>query len=153
MLKYVSHYKNKVSFILALLVFLNGMCFGGVRTDLAFTPTPVEKPDSYIGSVDVNIEDEQLCTTEMLGVRNDVGVQSLTVRNTNAREIKQAPHFLCVDAFSLEQEKCVSSSQAVQVCSPCRDELVVDFIHKSDGKKKHIVPHWAPVETWVYLST
>ena len=127
-----------ICIILAVIVSLSGMCFGNNdEADSLFAYIPFEKADSYIETVPATIADAQVCTLEMLGVRSISAMQQLAGRYIcQKREFKRSLDFLCLNSLSLREEKFFKSSERTHIYSKCLDELVANYIHNSDGKKR-----------------
>lgn len=115
------------------------MCIENVKVDSLFLYASIEETNSYIMADDATISQARPCTTEMLGVRNNAGIQRLASRFINSkRESKVSHNFLYSNIFSLHEKerKFFISSEAIQFCIQCQNELVINYIHKSDGKKR-----------------
>ena len=130
--------RNKIFCILiTLLVFISGMYFEDIKTDSVFASTLGETTNSYtsdIGSVTI---DTQVCTTEMLAVCGNMVTGQFTIRFVNQRrDTGVSPDFLCQNIFSLNEGKSYASIEEVQLISKSQDELIANYIHKSDGKKR-----------------
>ncbi|MDO5541284.1 MAG: hypothetical protein Q4F83_14675 [Eubacteriales bacterium] len=77
------------------------------------------------------------CTSEMLGVCNDAGIRQLAGRFVSQkREAKTSSDILYSNFFSLEDGKFSTGSEVFQFYNHYRNELVVYYIHESDGKKR-----------------
>lgn len=130
--------RNKIFCILiTLLVFISGMYFEDIKADSVFASTPGETTNSYtsdIGSVTI---DTQVCTTEMLAVCGNMVTGQFTIRFVNQRrDTRVSPDFLCQNIFFLNEGKSYASIEEVQLISKSQDELIANYIHKSDGKKR-----------------
>ncbi|MBD5089595.1 MAG: hypothetical protein HDT30_12455 [Clostridiales bacterium] len=126
-------------FILVIFIVLSGMCIENIEADYSFAYAPMEETNSYIMTDDAVISQAEPCTTEMLGVCNNAGIQRLAGQFINQkRESKVSLNFLYSNIFSLHEKerRFLISSKAITFCNQCQDELVVKYIHKSDGKKR-----------------
>lgn len=131
--------KYKIAcFIMAVLTVISGMCLEGGKADSSFEYALPETADSYFVPTDSAFTDAQLCTPEMLGIySHNAGLGQLTGRFIGSgREVKQISDFLCQNLFSPEEGKFFTGSQRMQFYHPCQDELVANYIQKSDGKKR-----------------
>lgn len=129
--------RNKIFYILiTLLVFISGMYFEDIKIDSVFASTPTEMTNSYISDIGSVITDTQVCTTEMLGVRGNMMIGQFTIRFNQRRDTRVSPDFLCQNIFSLNEGKSYASIEEVQLISKSQDELIANYIHKSDGKKR-----------------
>lgn len=130
--------KNKlICVLITLFVFISGMYFEDSKVDSVFGCTPTETTNYFISSVNTVISYAQACTTEMLGVRGNRELEQLTIRFANQRrDTKIFPDFLCQNNFSLNEGISYTSLEGMQLILKFQDELVKNFIHKSDGKKR-----------------
>lgn len=134
----IKNYKI-LCFILVIFIVLSGMCIENIEADSSFAYAPMEETNSYIMTDDAVISQAEPCTTEMLGVRNNAGIQRLASQFINQkRESKVSLNFLYSNIFFLHEKerRFLISSKAITFCNQCQDELVVNYIHKSDGKKR-----------------
>lgn len=126
-----------ISFVLVIFVFLSGMCFENVKTDSFYVYVSSDTTDACIMSCEAAIIDTEHCTTEMLGVRNGVGLQKLTGRFiSQKRDGRLSQEFLYLDIFSLFEGKLFASSEKIHFLNQYQEEFVLNYIHKSDGKKR-----------------
>ena len=130
--------RNKIFCILiTLLVFISGMYFEDIKVDSVFASTPTETTNIYISDISHVITDTLVCTAEMLGVRGNMVTGQYTIRFANQkRDTRVSLEFLCRNIFSINQGESYGSFEEVQSISRSQDELVLKYIHKSDGKKR-----------------
>lgn len=130
--------RNKIFCILiTLLVFISGMYFEDIKADSVFASTPGETTNSYIPDIGSVTIDTQVCTTEMLAVCGNMVTGQFTIRFVNQRrDTRVSPDFLCQNIFSLNEGKSYASIEEVQLISKSQDELIANYVHKSDGKKR-----------------
>ena len=130
--------RNKIFCILiTLLVFISGMYFEDIKVDSVFASTSAETTNSYISAIGSVITDTQVCTTEILGVCGNMVTGQFTNRFVNQRrDTRVSPDFLCQNNFPLNEGKSYASIEVVQLISKNQDELIANYIHKSDGKKR-----------------
>ncbi len=128
-----------ISLLLVIFVALSGMCFEDTKADSYFAYVSMEDNSFNFISDETEISDTHPCTSEMLGVRNNAGIQRLASQYLNQkRQNRISYNFLFLDIFSLSEriKKFFISSEATQVYNQCQEELVANYIHKSDGKKR-----------------
>lgn len=125
-----------VWFLLAIFVLVSGIRFENNHADSSFAyPSGWEAAHIMLHST--AIDDGKACTTEMLENRNNVGLQHTSCRYINpGREMRISFCFLCSDAFFLLQQKFYAKSELKQFFYLKANELVTNYIHKSDGKKQ-----------------
>lgn len=130
--------KDKIVYIiLVLILFLSGVCFENNKADSKFLCSPVECSDSNIKSDIFTNLDIQVCTAEMLGAGRISSVQQFSCSHIcKNRELKIFPDYLLLSYLSITEGKFFTSSEITQVYSKCLDELIMNYIHKSDGKKR-----------------
>ena len=130
--------RNKLIYVLIILsVVISGMYFENFKADSAFVCSPAEKTNSYISSVNAAITKVHACTTEMLGIHGSMELEQLTIRFANQRrDIKMSLDFLCQIIFCINERKSYAVFEEIQFVSGNQDELIINYIHKSDGKKR-----------------
>lgn len=131
--------KNKkiICYILVISALISGMCFENVEMDSLFACARLKKAASYIKSCNEGVCNGEVCTTEMLGVCNNTEPQQLTTRYTGQKgDIKVSLNLLCLEFLSLSEEKFFRSLGAIQFFYQNLDEIVTNYIHNSDGKKR-----------------
>lgn len=130
--------RKMLCIIAAVIVFLSGICLESTRANALFVYPSVPVTDDYIASVDGSGMEEQLCTSDMLGVRLDAGLcQRIHRMHTQRRGIGNVLHVLYPDIFSVIKESRYSCFMAKQFCHLCQDVSVIKYIHQSDGKKRN----------------
>lgn len=123
--------------IFAVILALSGMYFEKNEVHSSLACPSVEKNNSYIKSAHTTITDAQVCTTEMLGVQYTGRVQQLTARLIRPGKTLITLHnFLYSDYLSLPEGKFFTSLEITQIYCGCLDELVINYIHNLDGKKR-----------------
>lgn len=132
------HIKNYrvICILLIIVVSFAGMCFGENKTHSSFAYTCFQENGAHIRPLDLGKWNDQLCTTRMLRVQNELSVKQLISRFGNSkREVRFVLDCLCSNIFTLEQGKFFSSSAVISFNNLYTDELVASFVHKADGKK------------------
>lgn len=123
--------------LITLFVFISGMYFEDLKVDSIFVCAATEASNSYMLSVDPVVTDTKACTTEMLGIRESTGLGQLTTRFSYQRgHTKLSLDYLCRTIFFLKEGKSYANCEKVQFVLKNQDDLVVNYIHKSDGKKR-----------------
>lgn len=129
--------KQSICLLLAVLIFLSGMWFENDRADSFAECVSTGVCSSDILSADDTVSRAQLCTEEMLSVRINVGLLQLAGRFAfQTRRARLLVNFLYLDPLSTAEGKFFPSSEETHFFSQCPDELVVNYIHLSDGKKR-----------------
>ena len=76
------------------------------------------------------------CTTEMMGIRNHTGIQQLASRYIgHKRDGRLSLEFLCSNIFCLSEGRSFARFEKIYFFKQYQKELVLNYIHKSDGKK------------------
>lgn len=124
-------------FVLIILVFISGMCFENIKTEVSAECVSTENVNSYIMPRDVTMVDAEHCTTEMMGIRNGAGIRRLTNGYPgHKRESRTFLEFLYSNIFSLSEGKIPTRFEIIYFLNQNQEELVLKYIHKSDGKKR-----------------
>lgn len=77
------------------------------------------------------------CTSEMLGIDQDIGRKPCVLKYSDQkRDVKLLLSFLCPALFSLNGGKPYGKSEEILLIYDSQEELLADYIHRSDGKKK-----------------
>ena len=122
---------------MAMIVFLSGFFIESVPEDNSFAFATIEKKNSCIQSAYMPTIEAQICTSEMLGVQNTSYIQQLTTRCIVLKwGLRTSLSSLCPDTFQLQKSKFFMGLETSTVCSWYVDELIINYIHSSDGKKR-----------------
>lgn len=122
----------------AVFMFLSGICLEITRANALFVYPSVQAADGRITSINENGMEEQLCTSEMLGVRMDAGFcQRINRMYVQKRGSANTLYVLFLDIFSAGKESCFTNSLVFPFYYPCQDVFVTNYIHQSDGKKRN----------------
>lgn len=133
-----SRNRKIICVILAMIIALSGTYVENTKTGLGYQDASADTHTSCLESAEALVRDIQICTTEMLGIRDNVQTGRLSVRlDGSHKEIKSSPGFLCSKLFSLAEKKFFTSSEFISLIMQWPHELVINYIHKSDGKKRH----------------
>lgn len=123
--------------ILAILVFLSGMWCENSMTGFRAENAAADADNAYILSAGDAVGEAQLCTEEMLNVRTHAGLLQLAGRLIHqSGKARPAFAFLCSDTLSLAEGKFYTGSEEISFSGQCPEELVVTYMHQSDGKKR-----------------
>lgn len=125
-----------VCFLLAIFVLTAGIRFENNHADSSFVYPSGWETASILLCHGV-IDEAKACTAEMLENHNNVGLQRTACRYIRPkREIRQLFYFLYDDSDCILQQKFYVKSEVKQFSCPKTNEIVTNYIHKSDGKKQ-----------------
>ncbi len=125
--------------ILALVMMLSGIFGEALKVDAAFMciSEHSQESESCLRTSCAVLTGARSCTSEMMGIRRNADFGAVILRHANQRRGSGVSFgFLCQDSFFL---KCRNSHVGLEdacVVSGCPYELVTEYIHKSDGKKR-----------------
>ena len=123
--------------ILAMLVLLTCMHFEDCNASTVRACATVASPYSQELTRGVAFTNAELCTTEMLGERRNAGAQQLTSRYINQkREWNTSLSLLYIAILAFLCRKLLTSAEAVCFFQHRLAELVIRYIHRTDGKKR-----------------
>ncbi|MBQ7841127.1 MAG: hypothetical protein IJ390_11695 [Lachnospiraceae bacterium] len=129
--------KNRKLICLILAFFVFVMCADNAKADVSLVRAPLKQANSYILSSDASFEKIQLCTTEMLGVHNDIGIRQTTGRFlSQRRDLMICLALILPELLSFNIRKYLTDGQVWQVPGAGLDKQITAYIHKSDGKKR-----------------
>ena len=130
--------KNTVwCIIIALLIVVAGMYFEDGKVDSISSCAFSEEPNCYISESDSVITKEDVDITRTLGVREYVEASLRTNGLTNqSRAMKVSLFYKDINVFSSNEGKYYASLEEVQLIFDRGDEFAINYIHKSDGKKR-----------------
>lgn len=129
--------RNKTVYILAAWILLiSGMYFEPFKADPVFTCAPARAEASHISSADSGMAEEYACTAEMLGIRGNTEVLHTGRPAGPKRDIRISPDFLCQNVYFPYEGKSCTYFEEICTASGNQRELVTDYIHRSDGKKR-----------------
>ena len=129
--------RKSICFILVILVFLSGMCFDEVKITSYILDATMNEANSYVMSDKITVMEAEVCTTEMLGVRNCVNIRQLARHNMNQKKESRIVFvFLCSNIFAISRGKCPAEFETTGFFKGVQEKNVLNYIHKSDGKKR-----------------
>ena len=118
--------KRSICCFLATIILLLGMCLNIMETDSSFLCNPTASTEDQISAVDVIIDDETPCTSEMLGRNRSVQFrgQYRTILLSLFVGIILQCLFLLQGTEQYEFVEMVHS-----------DAVTIAYIHRKDGEK------------------
>lgn len=126
-----------ICIIMAIFVLISGVCFDDVKMESLFECAHTEVLNSVINSVDIDIIDVEAGTSEFLGFQVDTVFKQLSVRlSNNRRYTKISLEFLIQNLFSLKESKAYVNFERDELALNSQDEIITEYIHKTDGKKR-----------------
>lgn len=126
-----------ISYILAFAMLLSGMCFECTKADSFLEYTFAQGPEAYIASGGAAISDEEICTTEMLGIRSVFNVRQFVNRNLcTRRNVRASLVLLGTDAGLHIYSNFFTSAGIVWCPRLCLQTVILNYIHNKDGKKR-----------------
>ena len=126
-----------ISLLLVIILLLSAVFVNDGRAESSSVIVPTDGTDCPVILLGATLTDAQLCTTEMLGIRNNAGNCQLTARFMNRKgeeSISVSALFFCGVTFN--QELLLSKSDATRMYNQFLEELIALYIHKTDGKKR-----------------
>lgn len=123
---------------LVLFVFISGIHMDEGNRDSVFVRASAQMEHSCIlYENDGNTVAVTGCTGEMLGIHQDIGCKPCVLKYSDQkRDAKLLLSFLCPAFFSLNGGKSYGKSEETSLIYDSQKELLADYIHRSDGKKK-----------------
>lgn len=132
--------RNKINkficLLMAFLVYIAGMYSGNQKIYSTYACAPVtDVRDADFSTEDTVFTDLQVCTSDMLGVRENA--EQITTRlKVNGREIFSFPDFTYHKVFFSYIGKSSAGFADTVYVSNSQNGLVTKYIHKADGKKR-----------------
>ena len=123
-----------ISLLLVIFVVLSGMCFEDTTADSYFAYASMENSNFNFISNETEISDTHPCTSEMLGMRNNAGIQRLASQFLNQkRQNRISFNFLFFNIFSLsERIKKFFIRQLNLIANAKRNLLQIIFIDRME---------------------
>lgn len=128
-------HKRILCSLLVLIMFLSGMCSENVSADSLFECISENQTVSTIDSLNNDIKIAESCTIEMLGIRNISYVRSTAKRSMNRADLKTSLVCLNTDDFLHLLSDFHITAYAIQLPELRSEAVVLNYIHKKDGKK------------------
>lgn len=129
--------KKTIYISILIMVFLVGMCFDEIKIDSIFSYILCKSTTVETVYADTVILEPQLVSNELYCTHRSMGLeQSVPCMIRHNKEQKNSSFFLILDIFSLKDAASYSKWEEVCFVSESCRELVADFMHRSDGKKR-----------------
>ena len=126
-----------ISFITAIIIFLTGLYFDNNELNTSLATSSVGTTSSCITKTATINPCEQGCTPELLGIRSAGSIQQLSNRLiSQQKETKISLDVLDANIPFINKGTFFTNLSAIQIFCPKTDELVINYIHESDGKKR-----------------
>ena len=118
-------------------MFVLGMYLDTFKVDSAFSYAVGDMDSSCIASVASGFADTHVCTAGMLSSRGDRSREQITFRlSLLRRDTGKRPDFLSQNTVCPEEDSFCSVFEEIQSLSENQQELITNYIHNSDGKKR-----------------
>ncbi len=129
--------KHIISFILALSMLLSGMCFEYTKADSFLEYASFNGAEASIEPCHTAISHGEICTSEMLGIRNVSNVRQFVNRSICTRRVVRASLelFGADDRLHLYSDF-YTAAGSIQYPKLCLQAVVLNYIHNKDGKKR-----------------
>lgn len=130
--------RNKqISVFIILFLFVLGMYLDTFKVHSAFSYAVGDMDSSCIASVASGFADTHVCTAGMLSSRGDRSREQITFRlSLLRRDTGKRPDFLSQNTVCPEEDSFCSVFEEKQSLSENQQELITNYIHNSDGKKR-----------------
>lgn len=129
-------HRRIIGFILTLFICVTGMYFGDVKVDSVFVCPSVDVSDACIESVDSVADNYKACTSEMLGIRRTVTLRGNLARTSGRRECRVTADFYQDNGNGCNIRPFYAGLFDGRAYNVRQEEIVTNYIHKSDGKKR-----------------
>lgn len=124
-----------ISFILAVVMLMSGMCFGIMEADSMFLYPVNENAVKVLTSAKEMPTSEQVCTNEMLG-KERLQSREISLRKNDNRSAVRAGMVLSSleipPIAPLFKKEAMMSREAD---SSCGEKTIIAYIHHQDGEK------------------
>lgn len=132
-----SRIKKLICALIPFLLLVSGVCFEEVKADSMFPYSFSEGESSSISYGNKTFSEEQACTAEMLGIRGTAGLGRSHIQlMVQRRDESASPDFLCRKISIPTEGKSYISSDGIQFISEFSEKHIVNYLHRSDGKKR-----------------
>lgn len=130
--------RNKqISVFIILFLFVLGMYLDTFKVHSAFSYAVGDMDSSCIASVASGFADTHVCTAGMLSSRGDRSREQITFRlSLLRRDTGKRPDFLSQNTVCPDEDNFCSFFEEIQSLSENQQELITNYIHNSDGKKR-----------------
>lgn len=122
--------------LLAVFVLCTGLYVETAKAVSAYECAPVTASDAYLLVADYTYDEAQLCTAETVGTHSQDHCQALQSSvNYSKRVAKVTFEFLCLSCILLQKGNVSIYQDKVESKISYCQELIANYIHKSDGEK------------------
>lgn len=128
-----------ISVIITFLILMSVMCFDNVIEAAISSDISAKNPDFCFETVASVIEDTQTNSDNVFYIHKNINSGQLAVQFAkHRRDNKILLDFLCENIFCGNERKFYAGFDNIENLSNNTDKLVINYIHKSDGKKRII---------------
>lgn len=132
------HYRTKrwICLLLSLCLLISGVYFESRKVyDLAYAA--VAKAEERSRLVPSTLVKTDGCTAEMLGIRENAGVEHLPERAAEQRRgVESAFQLLCQDSYSPFGVRSDTGLKFRRLVLGKQSRLLTNYMHRTDGKKR-----------------
>lgn len=128
--------KKTLYISILIMVFLVGTCFDEIKTHSVLLYNPCKSTTVEMVYADTVIWEPQLVSNELYCTHRSMGLEQSVSRMTSHNKEQNSSFSLVLDILSLKDTASYSKCEEVYFVSESHRELVVDFMHRSDGKKR-----------------
>lgn len=123
-------------FVLAVALFLAGMYTDAIMSDVLFVCDSMGKTSSCLRSCHTDINDVNVCIAEMLNECSSMEWQPYGRHRSQEGKIGSLLYFLYANLGSSFRGDFWACKETIQSFCQVQNELLTDYIHRSDGKKR-----------------
>ena len=126
-----------ICFILIILMVCSGVCFENTMISSQLLSKNSNKMNSDRIVAYVSMVELEVCTVEMLGIRNGINIRT-SLRHGISRKKAGGIEFICMcfQSFSGAKRKWQLQLGIFDVLKGTKENIVLNYIHESDGKKR-----------------
>lgn len=128
--------RRMIGLILAIILFLSGVCFEQLKMDSFLVNSSVESETSSIRSCQTVLCDANVYSTDILRDCNRIRLQQSGRCTCPKRELRNSLNLLHLNNSFWTAGNYFASLVLIQSFDQKPSELVTQYIHKSDGKKR-----------------
>ena len=123
--------------IIAIIILISGFCFENTKTEPTYLCTPIEAHNLSINIINNAGSDTSICTAEMLGFYSPAYQQRIESRQL-LRNVKEEviSDFIYTFLLSINGTRFKVKYELVPFIKTSNKELVISYIHNTDGKKR-----------------
>lgn len=124
-----------LSYVLAILMLISGMCLGNVKADSFFASSSDSKKVCLSDTINEELAYVESCTEEMLGHQSVANVVSAISNLRLKTENGESLAFLCVDILVPNTIYFYVTEDTVFSPEKHCKTVTLNYIHNQDGKK------------------